>query len=97
MSNICYLSFPDSNSGCMGDTQFHFRTKCCQPQSSSLALATKTIRTKYECYYDEFNSKCLSLLQVCQMNEQKKMFNFHNFSYSRWINPISMVSSIFVK
>ncbi|CAB0008452.1 unnamed protein product [Nesidiocoris tenuis] len=24
-TNICYLAFPDSNSGCMGDTQFHFR------------------------------------------------------------------------
>lgn len=24
-SNICYLSFPDSNSGVLGDTQFHFR------------------------------------------------------------------------
>jgi hypothetical protein len=22
---ICYLAFPDSNSGCMGDTKFHFR------------------------------------------------------------------------
>lgn len=26
-SNICYLSFPDSNSGCMGDTQYFFRTR----------------------------------------------------------------------
>eukprot|EP00118_Oscarella_pearsei_P012620 m.94468 g.94468 ORF g.94468 m.94468 type:complete len:560 (+) comp36816_c0_seq10:64-1743(+) len=26
--NLCYLAFPDSNSGCMGDTQFHFRIKC---------------------------------------------------------------------
>ncbi|OWF45695.1 protein DENND6A-like isoform X2 [Mizuhopecten yessoensis] len=26
-ANICYLSFPDSNSGCMGDTQFHFRIR----------------------------------------------------------------------
>ncbi|XP_048743475.1 protein DENND6A-like isoform X3 [Ostrea edulis] len=26
-TNICYLSFPDSNSGCMGDTQFHFRIR----------------------------------------------------------------------
>ncbi|XP_066285572.1 protein DENND6A-like isoform X2 [Branchiostoma lanceolatum] len=25
--NICYLSFPDSNSGCMGDTQFCFRIR----------------------------------------------------------------------
>ncbi|XP_074609233.1 protein DENND6A-like isoform X2 [Acropora palmata] len=27
-TNICYLAFPDSNSGCMGDTQFHFRIRC---------------------------------------------------------------------
>lgn len=26
-SNICYLSFPDSNSGCMGDTQYSFRIR----------------------------------------------------------------------
>ncbi|KAG8225110.1 hypothetical protein J437_LFUL004031 [Ladona fulva] len=26
-SNICYLAFPDSNSGCMGDTQFHVRIR----------------------------------------------------------------------
>lgn len=25
--NICYLAFPDSNSGCMGDTQFHIRLR----------------------------------------------------------------------
>ncbi|XP_048580256.1 protein DENND6A [Nematostella vectensis] len=31
--NICYLSFPDSNSGCMGDTTFHFRIRC-SPRSS---------------------------------------------------------------
>jgi len=24
-TSICYLAFPDSNSGCMGDTKFHFR------------------------------------------------------------------------
>ncbi len=27
--NVCYLSFPDSNSGCMGDTQFNFRIRQC--------------------------------------------------------------------
>lgn len=27
MSNICYLAFPDSNSGCMGDTQFTIRLR----------------------------------------------------------------------
>ncbi|XP_055690004.1 protein DENND6B [Lutzomyia longipalpis] len=26
-SNICYLAFPDSNSGCMGDTEYHVRLR----------------------------------------------------------------------
>ena len=26
-TNICYLAFPDSNSGLMGDSQFHFRIR----------------------------------------------------------------------
>ena len=26
-TNVCYLAFPDSNSGIMGDTQFHFRIR----------------------------------------------------------------------
>ncbi|CAK9804273.1 Protein DENND6A [Anthophora quadrimaculata] len=26
-SNVCYLAFPDSNSGCMGDTQYHIRIR----------------------------------------------------------------------
>ena len=26
-TNICYLAFPDSNSGCMGDTQYHVRIR----------------------------------------------------------------------
>lgn len=30
-TNLCYLAFPDSNSGCMGDTQFHVKIKCSQP------------------------------------------------------------------
>ncbi|XP_045512422.1 protein DENND6A [Pieris brassicae] len=29
--NICYLAFPDSNSGCMGDTQFHVRLRSRAP------------------------------------------------------------------
>lgn len=30
-TSICYLAFPDSNSGCMGDTQFHVRMRV-QPE-----------------------------------------------------------------
>ncbi|XP_059881863.1 protein DENND6B isoform X3 [Delphinus delphis] len=31
-SGICYLSFPDSHSGCLGDTQFCFRIRQCGGQ-----------------------------------------------------------------
>ncbi|XP_024593348.1 protein DENND6B isoform X3 [Neophocaena asiaeorientalis asiaeorientalis] len=31
-SSICYLSFPDSHSGCLGDTQFCFRIRQCGGQ-----------------------------------------------------------------
>ncbi|XP_066951865.1 protein DENND6A [Macrobrachium rosenbergii] len=34
-TNICYLAFPDSNSGLMGNVQFHFRIRQC-PQSNPL-------------------------------------------------------------
>ncbi|XP_044943504.1 protein DENND6B isoform X1 [Mustela lutreola] len=33
-SSICYLSFPDSHSGCLGDTQFSFRIRQCSGQRS---------------------------------------------------------------
>ena len=35
-SNICYMSFPDSNSGFLGDTQYHFRIKQDPPVNSSV-------------------------------------------------------------
>ncbi|KAH8409035.1 hypothetical protein KR009_005614 [Drosophila setifemur] len=34
VSNICYMAFPDSNSGCMGDTKFHMRLRCTSRQDS---------------------------------------------------------------
>ncbi|KAI1294712.1 Protein DENND6B [Halotydeus destructor] len=51
-SNICYLAFPDSNSGCMGDTQFHFRTRVCP------------IRRKGISVYKEYNKSCLTSLEA---------------------------------
>ncbi|XP_069795717.1 DENN/MADD domain containing 6Aa isoform X2 [Narcine bancroftii] len=35
-TNICYLSFPDSNSGCLGDTQFCFRFRQSASKKNSL-------------------------------------------------------------
>lgn len=51
-TNICYLSFPDSNSGCMGDTKFHFRTRL-----GPMARKSFTI-------YRDYNNECLSALQA---------------------------------
>lgn len=50
-SNLCYLAFPDSNSGCMGDTQFHIKMKCSQP----LNLTQNKIN---------YNAKCPVFLQA---------------------------------
>ncbi|XP_054163497.1 protein DENND6A-like [Oppia nitens] len=52
ISNICYLSFPDSNSGCMGDTQFHFRTRLCPIHRKSVSI------------YKDYNKNCYQPLQV---------------------------------
>ena len=36
-TNVCYLAFPDSNSGVMGDSQFHFRIRV-QPDTSGTVI-----------------------------------------------------------
>lgn len=51
-TNICYLSFPDSNSGCMGDTQFHFRIRQCPGR-----------RVIYPSY-SSYNHECPTALQT---------------------------------
>jgi len=48
-TNICYLAFPDSNSGIMGDVQFHFRIRRSRPCFAQNSL------TQQQC---EYNSKC---------------------------------------
>ncbi|CAN7989094.1 unnamed protein product [Ixodes hexagonus] len=48
-TSICYLAFPDSNSGCMGDTQFQFRIRQCplpqRPLSPALAAYNGAVAT----------------------------------------------------
>uniref|UniRef100_T1IWF4 UDENN domain-containing protein n=1 Tax=Strigamia maritima TaxID=126957 RepID=T1IWF4_STRMM len=50
--NICYLSFPDSNSGCMGDTQFHFRIRQCPGRRSVIPM------------HALYNRECPTVLQI---------------------------------
>lgn len=51
-SNVCYLAFPDSNSGCMGDTQYHVRIR----QSSKVVQETNALK--------EYDRKSPSFLQT---------------------------------
>jgi hypothetical protein len=51
-TNVCYLAFPDSNSGIMGDIQFHFRIRRSGPRGP-LSEAHR-----------EYNAKCLPALQL---------------------------------
>lgn len=48
-TNICYLAFPDSNSGCKGDTKFH------------ISLRTKSPLTSYQ---RAFNRECQTHLKA---------------------------------
>uniref|UniRef100_A0A8C1BI64 DENN/MADD domain containing 6Aa n=1 Tax=Cyprinus carpio carpio TaxID=630221 RepID=A0A8C1BI64_CYPCA len=52
-TSICYLSFPDSNSGCLGDTQFCFRFRQAAGSKSSLG-----------CFLDHFDRDAPVCLKV---------------------------------
>lgn len=51
-TSICYLAFPDSNSGCMGDTYFTVRLK----QGPGNVALSKT--------HASYNEKCYAALQI---------------------------------
>lgn len=51
ISNICYSAFPDSNSGCMGDTKFVIR------------LPTKSKRD-FNSEHVNYNMKCPPALKI---------------------------------
>ncbi|XP_076053198.1 protein DENND6A isoform X2 [Oratosquilla oratoria] len=55
--NICYLSFPDSNSGLMGNVQFHFRIRQSAASQTPCSDITKTV-------LEEYNENCPTALQT---------------------------------
>ena len=55
-TNICYLAFPDSNSGIMGDVQFHFRIRRTAGHEVGPAAASEA--------HSNFNARCLPPLQL---------------------------------
>lgn len=54
--NICYLAFPDSNSGCMGNTKFHI----CLRLSPDTTNTTDTLSTQHL----KFNRDCMPVLKA---------------------------------
>ncbi|KAM7350070.1 protein DENND6B [Cochliomyia hominivorax] len=56
VTNICYMAFPDSNSGCMGDTKFHMR----------LRMSPDTSRTVNSNQFRCYNSDCPPVLKADQ-------------------------------
>lgn len=80
-SNICYMSFPDSNSGVLGDTQYHFRFKHDVLQfntnntvaSSLNSLALTSLNSNVnKINYDDYNRRALTGLEV----ERSYMFGY---------------------
>uniref|UniRef100_A0A672LNE1 Protein DENND6A-like n=1 Tax=Sinocyclocheilus grahami TaxID=75366 RepID=A0A672LNE1_SINGR len=67
-TSICYLSFPDSNSGCLGDTQFCFRFRQATGRKSSLG-----------CFLDHFDRDA----PVCLKRDQGYYYGYVYFRQVR--------------
>uniref|UniRef100_A0A8C2KQG6 DENN/MADD domain containing 6Aa n=1 Tax=Cyprinus carpio TaxID=7962 RepID=A0A8C2KQG6_CYPCA len=67
-TSICYLSFPDSNSGCLGDTQFCFRFRQAAGSKSSLG-----------CFLDHFDRDA----PVCLKRDQGYYYGYVYFRQVR--------------
>ncbi|XP_051531714.1 protein DENND6A-like isoform X2 [Myxocyprinus asiaticus] len=67
-TSICYLSFPDSNSGCLGDTQFCFRFRQATVRKSSLG-----------CFLDHFERDA----PVCLKRDQGYYYGYVYFRQVR--------------
>ncbi len=59
-ANICYMSFPDSNSGFLGDTQHHFRIR----HDPVNKLVQTGAPNAGHSVYDSYNEKTLASLEV---------------------------------
>jgi len=62
-ANICYMSFPDSNSGFLGDTQHYFRIK---QDSLNTPITTNSHSNMKSHVYEDYNYKSLNSLEVDQ-------------------------------
>lgn len=80
-TNICYLAFPDSNSGCMGDTKFHFRLRSNIVPEQRGGLSDAHL---------QYNESCLSTLQISPKY-------FYGFVYFRQVKDKDLPRGYFQK
>lgn len=80
-TNICYLAFPDSNSGCMGDTKFHFRFRASVVPEQKNSLSTA---------HQNYNESCLPTLQT-------NSGYFYGFVYFRQVKDKNLPRGYFQK
>ncbi|XP_016794971.1 protein DENND6B isoform X1 [Pan troglodytes] len=93
-SSICYLSFPDSHSGCLGDTQFSFRMRQCGGQ-----------RSPWHADDRHYNSRAPVALQVVWMGRawltpcsfQREPAHYFGYVYFRQVKDSSVKRGYFQK
>ncbi|XP_067634987.1 protein DENND6B [Eurosta solidaginis] len=73
LANICYMAFPDSNSGCMGDTKFHMRLR----RTSKIGGTTNATKRTHS-----YNSDCISVLRA----DESHLWGFVYFRQKRDVN-----------
>lgn len=72
--NICFLSFPDSNSGCMGDTKFHIKVR------SGLDPSGGEMHHQRRCL-DNYNRACPQWIQRAEAGSH--MYGFVYFRQAK--------------
>lgn len=96
-TNICYLAFPDSNSGCMGDTQFHVRFRLaadtnhkslhdCYTAKSKESRLTSSLSIEH----NRFNTQCNAV-------QKADKAHYWGFVYFRQRKEVSLPRGYFQK
>ncbi|XP_069001554.1 protein DENND6B isoform X3 [Embiotoca jacksoni] len=85
-TSICYLSFPDSYSGCLGDTQFSFRLR-------------QSVGRRASKYRDDiYNRDAPVTLQFSvRLSPQREMAHFFGYVYFRQVKDVSVKRGYFQK
>lgn len=68
--NICYLAFPDSNSGCMGDTQYSFRIRRTSPLRARNGDVSENVVQNFPAVLQEDNTHFYGYVYFRQVRDK---------------------------